>query len=215
VTPARTALAAVSAAGAVAVGAAVWGTCIERFLFTVRRHELDILPAGSPSLTVLHLSDAHGSVAASQAAVDRPARRRGPTRSRREHGRQPRPCRGLRGIRAAFAPLRGVPGVFVHGSNDVSGPSARNPLNYFRGPSGGPHNVEKLDTAAMDAYFTDELGWTNLNNTAAVVEAGGLRLETFGVSDAHREWDDLPALPAAIEARDAVASSTPHAMRTS
>ena len=52
----------------------------------------------------------------------------------------------------------------------------------------------------MDAYFTDELGWTNLNNTAAVVEAGGLRLETFGVSDAHREWDDLTALPAAIAA---------------
>jgi predicted MPP superfamily phosphohydrolase len=201
VTSARTALAAVSAAGAVAAGAAVWGTCIERFLFTVRRHELDILPAGSASLTVLHLSDAHMA----------------PWQHRKQQwialladavrpdlvvntGDNLGHADGLRGIRSAFAPLRGVPGVFVHGSNDVSGPSARNPLNYFRGPSGGPHNVEKLDTAAMDAYFTDELGWTNLNNTAAVVEAGGLRLETFGVSDAHREWDDLPALPAAIEA---------------
>ena len=55
----RTALAAVSAAGAVGLSAAVWGTCIERFLFTVRRHELALLPSGSPSLTVLHLSDAH------------------------------------------------------------------------------------------------------------------------------------------------------------
>ena len=55
----RTALAAVSAAGAVGLSAAVWGTCIERFLFTVRRHELALLPSGSPSLTVLHVSDAH------------------------------------------------------------------------------------------------------------------------------------------------------------
>ena len=58
-TSGRTALAALSAAGAVAVGATVWGTCIERFLFTVRRHEVAVLPPGSPSLTVLHLSDAH------------------------------------------------------------------------------------------------------------------------------------------------------------
>jgi hypothetical protein len=27
-----------------------------------------------------------------------------------------------------------VPGAFVHGSNDVTGPSARNPLRYFQGP---------------------------------------------------------------------------------
>ena len=55
----RTALAAVSATGAVGLSAAVWGTCIERYLFTVRRHDLALLPPGSPSLTVLHLSDAH------------------------------------------------------------------------------------------------------------------------------------------------------------
>lgn len=200
-TPGRTALAAVRAAGAVAVGATVWGTCIERFLFTVRRHELDVLPPGSPSLTVLHLSDAHMA----------------PWQHRKQHwialladavrpdlvvntGDNLGHAEGLTGIRRAFAPLRGVPGLFVHGSNDVNGPAARNPFAYFRGPSGGAHRADRLDTPAMDAYFTDELGWTDLDNTAAVVEAGGLRLEAFGVSDAHREWDDLPALPSAIAA---------------
>jgi len=201
VTPGRTALAAVSAAGAVAVGAAVWGIGIERFLFTVRRHQLAILPEGSPSLTVLHVSDAHMA----------------PWQHRKQHwvarlAEQTQPdlvintgdnlghIDGLSGIRRAFAPLSGVPGFFVHGSNDVNGPAARNPLLYFRGPSRGYHAAEALDTPAMDAYFTEELGWTNLNNTAAVIEAGGVRLGGFGVSDAHRDWDDLPALPAAIAA---------------
>ncbi len=200
-TPGRTALAAVSAAGAVAVGATVWGTCIERFLFTVRRHELAVLPAGSPSLTVLHLSDAHMAPwqhrkqkwiaeLAEQTQPDLVVNT-GDNLGHRD---------GLHGIRAAFAPLRGVPGLFVHGSNDVWGPSARNPLRYFRGPSRGAHSAERLDTAAMDSYFTDELGWTNVNNAAAIIDAGGRRIEAFGVSDAHRGWDDLAVLPSAIEA---------------
>lgn len=200
-TPGRTALAALSAAGAVAVGAAAWGTGIERFLFTVRRHELAILPAGSPSLTVLHLSDAHMAPwqHRKQDWIARIAEQAQPdlvvnTGDNLGH------AAGLAGIRAAFAPLQGVPGLFVHGSNDVYGPSARNPLRYFQGPSTRPHTIERLDTASMDTYFTDELGWTNVNNTAAVVTADGRRIEAFGVSDAHRDWDDLPALPAAIDA---------------
>ncbi|QOC24697.1 metallophosphoesterase [Microbacterium hominis] len=200
-TPGRTALAAVSAAGAVAVGATVWGTCIERFLFTVRRHELAILPVGSPSITVLHLSDAHMAPwqHRKQEWIARLAEATQPdlvvnTGDNLGH------ADGLRGIRTAFAPLRSVAGVFVHGSNDVTGPSARNPLRYFQGPSSRPHRAERLDTAAMNAYFADELGWTDLNNTAAMLEVAGLRLETFGVSDAHREWDDLSALPGALDA---------------
>ncbi|MBF4562950.1 metallophosphoesterase [Microbacterium sp. VKM Ac-2870] len=200
-TPGRTALAAVSAAGAVAVGATVWGTCIERFLFTVRRHELAILPAGSPSVTVLHLSDAHMAPwqRRKQEWIAQLAEQTQPdlvinTGDNLGH------VDGLLGIRAAFDPLRGVPGLFVHGSNDVWGPSARNPLRYFRGPSHGAHSAERLDTPAMDSYFTDDLGWTNLNNAAAIVDAAGLRIEAFGVSDAHRGWDDLAVLPSAIEA---------------
>ncbi len=195
-----TALAAVSAAGAVAVGATIWGTCVERFLFTVRAHELALLPAGSPSLTVLHLSDAHMAPwqHRKQQWIADLAERVQPdlvinTGDNLGHEN------GLTGIRAAFAPLRGVPGLFVHGSNDKVAPSGRNPLLYFRGPSRRVDSAPALDTAAMDAYFTDDLGWTDLDNTAASVTAAGLRVDAFGVDDAHREWDDLEALPPALE----------------
>ncbi|MFT4051290.1 MAG: metallophosphoesterase [Microbacterium sp.] len=196
----RTALVAASATGALAVGAAVWGVAIERFLFTARRHELSILPPGSPTLTVLHLSDAHMAPwqHRKQSWIAQLAERVQPdlvvnTGDNLGH------ADGLSGIRRAFAPLRGVPGLFVHGSNDLMGPAARNPLRYFQGPSQSTHREGDLNTGAMDAFFGDELGWTGLNNTAATVEVAGLRLDTFGIDDAHRGWDDLAALPGALD----------------
>jgi len=212
----RTALAALSAAGAVAVGATIWGTCIERYLFTVRRHELALLPPGSPPLTVLHLSDAH--------MAPWQHRKQEWIAELAEHvqpdlvvntGDNLGHADGLRGIRAAFAPLRGVPGLFVHGSNDKVGPSARNPLRYFQGPSRRVPVAQDLDTDAMDAYFADELGWTDLDNAATHVTVAGLRIDAFGVDDAHRDWDDLDALPDQIAAdrrRPLFARSEPTAL---
>lgn len=199
----RAALVALSAAGAAAASAAVWGTCIERFLFTARRHEAALLPPGSSSLTVLHLSDAHMAPwqHRKQEWIAQLAEEVQPdlvvnTGDNLGHDE------GLRGIRRAFDPLRGVPGLFVHGSNDVFAPSGRNPLRYFLGPSEQNRATPLLNTAAMDAYFTDELGWTGLDNTAARITAGGLIIDAFGVDDAHRDWDELDALPGRIaEAR--------------
>jgi predicted MPP superfamily phosphohydrolase len=102
---------------------------------------------------------------------------------------------GLRGLRTAFDPLRGIPGVFVHGSNDHAAPSPRNPLKYFTGPSKVKHTAEPLDTQALDDYLSDELGWLDLNNRAGSLDADGLRIGAFGVSDAHRGWDRLEVLP--------------------
>jgi predicted MPP superfamily phosphohydrolase len=45
--------------GAVGASAAIWGIGIERYLFTVREHDVRILPTGAPPVRVLHLSDAH------------------------------------------------------------------------------------------------------------------------------------------------------------
>lgn len=199
--PARIALVAAAAAGATAAGAAVWGTCIERFLFTVRSHRLAVLPTGAPSLTVLHLSDAHMAPwqHRKQEWIARIAEEIQPDLVVNTGDNLGHP-QGLAGIRTAFAPLRGVPGVFVHGSNDVIGPSARNPLLYFRGPSERSQRSELLNTPAMDGYFADELGWADLNNAAASIEVAGLRIDAFGVSDAHRDWDELDVLPEALAA---------------
>ena len=194
-TPARTALTVLGTVGAVGVGAAGWGIGIERHLFTVRFHELTVLPAGARPIRVLHVSDAHMApwqrrkqrwmAALAELQPDLVVN----TGDNMGH------AEGLRGLRTAFDPLRGIPGVFVHGSNDHAAPSPRNPLRYFTGPSKVTHTAEPLDTDALDGYMSDELGWVNLHNAAGSVDAGGLRIAAFGVSDAHRGWDDLDVLP--------------------
>lgn len=191
----RTALTALTAVGAVGAGAAVWGVGIERYLFAIRVHELAILPAGASPIRVLHVSDAHMA----------------PWQHRKQHwiaalaslepdlvvntGDNLGHVEGLRGLRRAFDPLRGIPGVFVHGSNDHAAPSPRNPLKYFTGPSAVKVIAEPLDTRALDSYLTDELGWLDLNNKVGSLDVAGARVDAFGVSDAHRHWDQLEALP--------------------
>ncbi|WP_431805413.1 metallophosphoesterase [Microbacterium paraoxydans] len=197
---AHPALIALGAVGAVGAAAAVWGVGIERYLFTVRDVSTAAFAPGTPPLRILHLSDAHMA----------------PWQHRKQDWlaslAQLRPDlivntgdnlgheRGLGGIRRAFAPFAGIPGVFVHGSNDVNGPAPRNPMRYFSGPSRRHREPTVLDTASMDRFFTDELGWTDLNNRAARLTVRGADVDLFGVDDAHRDWDRLDELPAAIEA---------------
>jgi predicted MPP superfamily phosphohydrolase len=196
----RTALAALGAVGAVGAGAAIWGIGIERYLFIVREHDARILPPGSRPVRVLHLSDAHMAPwqrrkqrwMAALADTWRPDL---VVNTGDNLGHE----QGLRGLRAALDPLRGIPGMFVHGSNDHAAPTPRNPLRYFTGPSTVKVASEPLDTQALDGYLADELGWLNLNNDVGSVEVGGMRIDAFGVSDAHRGWDDLNALPELLD----------------
>ena len=190
----RSALTALGAVGAIGAGAAIWGIGIERYLFTIRVHELPILSAGSTPIRVLHLSDAHmapwqrrkqGWVAALASLEPDLVVNTGDNLGHAD---------GLQGLRRAFDPLRGIPGVFVHGSNDHAAPSPRNPLRYFTGPSHVKVSAEPLDTMALDGYLTDELGWLNLNNAVGSLDVRGRRIDAFGVSDAHRGWDRLDAL---------------------
>ena len=195
---ARAALTVLGTVGAVGVGAAVWGVGIERHLYTVRRHELRLLPHGARALRVLHLSDAHMAPwqhrkqrwIASLAALEPDVIVN--TGDNIGH------AEGLDGVRTAFAPFRGIPGVFVHGSNDLVAPAPRNPLKYFLGPSEHVPHATNLDPEALDSFLRDDLGWSDLNNAAATLTVGGTRIDAFGVSDAHRDWDRLDDLPDAI-----------------
>jgi predicted MPP superfamily phosphohydrolase len=197
---AHPALIALGAVGAAGVAAAVWGIGIERYLFTVREATASALAPGSAPIRVLHISDAHMApwqhrkqdwlASLAQLKPDLIVNT-GDNLGHRD---------GLEGIRRAFDAFAGIPGVFVHGSNDVVGPSPRNPLRYFLGPSKKQHEPEALDTDAMDRYFTDELGWTDLDNAASRMTLAGNAVDLFGVNDAHRDWDRLDLLPAAIDA---------------
>ena len=117
------------------------------------------------------LRRAHGAVAAPQAGAGSPRSRRSSPTSIVNTGDNLGHADGLRGLRAAFDPLRGIPGVFVHGSNDHAAPSPRNPLQYFTGPvDSQASTAEPLDTQALDGYLTDELGWLDLNNAVGSLD---------------------------------------------
>lgn len=202
------ALIALGAVGAAGVAAAVWGIGIERYLFTVREVSASALAPGSAPIRVLHVSDAHMApwqhrkqdwlASLAQLEPDLIVNT-GDNLGHRD---------GLDGIRRAFDAFAGIPGVFVHGSNDVVGPTPRNPLRYFLGPSKKQREPEKLDTDAMNSYFTEELGWADLNNTAVRMQVAGNPIDLFGVSDAHRDWDRLDVLPGALDSLGPAAAGT-------
>lgn len=194
----RPALTALAAVGAASAGAAIWGIAIERYLFTVREHELPILAAGSSPIRVLHISDAHMAPWQHRKQEWIAALARLQPDLIINTGDNLGHPEGLRGLRTAFDPLRGIPGAFVHGSNDHAAPSPRNPFRYFMGPSKHVAQAEPLETHALDGYLRDELGWLELNNAVGTLDAGGQRVDLFGVSDAHRGWDRLDALPDAL-----------------
>lgn len=198
-TPSRAAAVALGAATAGALGALTWGVFVERTRFTVREEVLPILEPGARPLTILHLSDLHMAPwqRRKQSFVRTLARyepdlivETGDTLGHEE---------GLAGVRRAYDAFRGIPGVFVHGSNDYVGPTFKNPFAYFAGPSRSHKKGVALDTDALDRYLGDELGWLDLNNAARALELRGHRVELFGTADAHRGWDRLDELPTALE----------------
>lgn len=187
------------AAAVVGLGAFAWGALVERNCYTVRNEVMPVLDPGSRPLTVLHLSDLH--------MAPWQVRKQDWVRSLANlepdlivnTGDNLGHVDGLDGLRRALEPFAGVPGVFVHGSNDYFGPALKNPFSYFAAPSEHQERSASLDTAALEHYFENTLGWLNLNNTARAIELRGSRLELFGVNDAHRGWDRLDQLPGAIE----------------
>ena len=194
--PAVTALAVGAAVGAAAL---TWGTLVERNRFTVRHEVLPVLGPDAHPLRVLHLSDLHMAPwqHRKQEWVRSLARfepdlvvNTGDNLGHRD---------GIEGVERALEPFAGIPGVYVNGSNDYFAPLAKNPFGYFAGPSAHPGRATALDIAGLEAVLADRLGWFSLNNRAHSVELKGSRIEFFGVNDAHRGWDRLDLLPAAIE----------------
>jgi uncharacterized protein len=200
VTRGRGALGVLAAGAVVGAGALAWGTLVERRRFSIRWETVPVLPAGSRDLVVLHLSDIH--MAPWQADKQQWLRDLSlvePDFIVNTGDNFSHPTANA-AVEYALEPFRGVPGAFVYGSNDYYGPSPRNPLRYFEGPSrlSGKAKPVDLDIDRQTAFF-ESLGWLDLNNAAHAVELKGSRLELFGTADAHRGWDRLDLLPELVD----------------
>jgi predicted MPP superfamily phosphohydrolase len=192
-----------------AAGVATWGVVVERNRFTLREVEAAVLAPGSRPLRVLHLSDMH--MAPWQRGKQRWVRELATLQPDLivNTGDNWGAKNGLDGVRAALDVFDGVPGVFVFGSNDHHGPHLKNPLTYFSGPSQAREEPHPLDAAGLADYLETDLGWTNLNNSAAQLSVNGEIVEFFGVDDPHHHLDDPEAMLDALErVRDALDEPT-------
>ncbi|BDI21521.1 metallophosphoesterase [Herbiconiux sp. L3-i23] len=189
------ALAVLAGAGAAAFA---WGSLIERNAYVLRRVDVPVLPAGSDPITVLHLSDLH--MAPWQRRKQEWVRSLADLRPDFvvDTGDNLGHARGIEGIRQALEVFRGTPGAFVWGSNDYFGPHFKNPFLYFSRTVRKPPKLVPLDREGLERYL-EGLGWADLDNRAARVEVGGLRIELFGTDDAHKHFDRLDVVSAAVD----------------
>lgn len=192
----RTALVAL---GLAAVGTLVWATAVERNAFTLRRVTAPVLEPGSAPLRILHISDLH--LAPWQREKQEWIRALADVEPDLviNTGDNLGHSQAQEALEYSLATFHGIPGVFVNGSNDYFGPQFKNPLKYFTGPSGGEAPAERLDTARLRSFFTQDLGWADLNNAAATIMLGATRLDFMGVDDPHRKFDSLARMTRALD----------------
>lgn len=180
-----------TAAGALAGAGLTAYAMAEARAYTLRRVTVPVLPAGSPSLRVLHLSDVHMT----------------PGQTRKQAW-----LRDLAGLRPdlvvdtgdnlahqdsvpvvldALGELLDVPGVFVFGSNDYFSPTLRNPFRYLLPDDGRRHtDVPQLPWRELRTSLSGA-GWADLTNARAELEVRGLRIAFAGVDDPHLGYDRL------------------------
>lgn len=191
-----TVIGAVAGAG---LGAFAWGSLIERRLFTLRQVTVPVLAPGSDPIRVLHLSDLH--MAPWQTDKQDWVRSLAALKPDLvvNTGDNLGHVDGIAGIERALEPFRGIPGVFVNGSNDFVGPQPKNPLKYFAGPSKrSDRTTDALDTDRLHEFFA-KLAWIDLNNAAAALDLNGTHLEFVGVDDPHIARDRLDLITGAID----------------
>ncbi len=192
--------AAVASLG-IAAAAAVYGALIERRAYRVRREVVPVLSPGADPIRVLHLSDLHlapwqrEKVAWVRSLADLKPDLVINTGDSLGHPD------ALPALAEALSAFDGVPGAFVHGSNDYFAPTPKNPLGYLTGPSKGETaTAERLDIDGLEALLHGRLGWVPLNNAVGQLTVNGSILDLMGTNDAHRGWDRLDRLPGLMDA---------------
>ncbi|WP_193636201.1 metallophosphoesterase [Brachybacterium subflavum] len=207
---------ALAGAGAIAAAAAdVWSRHIEIHRFTVREHELRILPPGTRPVRILHLSDAH--LMPDQARKIAFLRH---LETLKPHlvidtGDNIASAASIPALADAIDPLLRRPGAFAMGSNDMFAPHRKNPLRYFLRdprPEGFTkrHREPDLPLDSLRSALTSH-GWKDLTNTRASLRLTGLQVDFVGVDDPHLERDVFPGRDAAPDAGADGSGRTPAA----
>ena len=194
-----------AAAGAVAAaGLGGWGVVVERRRFQLRTERLRLLPAGSPPLRILHLSDLHvwpGQRSVREFVHSLAALEPDLVVDTGDNLSHPEALPWLLEI---LEPLFRFPGAYVPGSNCYFAPQPRNPLRYLRRDTSGEGRDEALRLPTQDMHDAfDAAGWTPLINRAARMRVAGLDLALSGVDDPHLGLDRHPGFvdPAAADLR--------------
>lgn len=183
----------------VGLGVFAYASLIERNAFSVRHESIHALPPGSAPIRVLHLSDLHLA----------PWQKRKISWVRSLIGTKPDlvvatgdflgHVDAVPAVRKSLEVFAGVPGVFVHGSNDYFGPHVPNPLSYLWKPSSTTKPRTLLDTAGLEAVYSS-LGWVNLNNAVEALPVDGTNVTFIGTDDPHLDRDRLDDVAIALEA---------------
>jgi predicted MPP superfamily phosphohydrolase len=184
----RPELAVPAVAGGLGLGAVTYAWAIERKAFRLRRLTVPVLPAGAPSLRVLHLSDLHATPGQPwkvawvrrladlepDLVIDTGDNLGGPD--------------GVPVAVEALEPLLARPGAFVPGSNDWFAPRPKNPGRYLLPDDGRRVHGDPLPWGELRNAFTDA-GWLDLTHRRTTLSLHGLTVEVAGVSDAHLQAD--------------------------
>lgn len=184
------------AVGATGVGSLTYGLA-EAQAFKVRELDLDLLPAGSDSIRVLHISDLHIT----------PAQTRKINWVKSLAKLEPDFVVGTGDFLAhqlavpavveAMNELLDIPGAFVLGSNDYFAPKIKNPLMYFS----KNREIETTGIALPTSDLVDELtdaGWLDLNNKQGLTEINGVKIHFRGTNDPHITKDNYAAVAGAF-----------------
>ena len=196
------------AIGATGVGSLAYGL-VEAQAFKVRELDLELLPAGSDSIRVLHISDLHIT----------PAQTRKINWVKSLAKLEPDFVVGTGDFLAhqlavpavveAMNELLDIPGAFVFGSNDYFAPTIKNPFMYFN----KNREIQLEGTPLPTSDLVDELndaGWLDLNNKQSTAVVNGVKIHFRGTDDPHIKRDDYAAVAGSFDS-DAFAFGVTHA----
>lgn len=174
---------AVTALGAAGAGAFLYGSLIERNMFTLREFEVPVLAPGATPIRVLHVSDLH--ITAGQ------HRKHAWIRSLAElkpdlvinTGDTLSAANAIPAVLRSLEPLAAFPAVFVPGNNDYYAPQFRSPTKYFRPNAPRPHGPP-LPWPQLASAMT-LAGWVELTHVRTVLPVAGQQVALAGTDDPH------------------------------